>query len=123
MVMTKSGSVPGGPTGIPNPDPITTDQGGPEGIGGRANTVNPPRTRPAEPGGNTAGTGQNADLFDPWGGRSHPGAAATNSANPSGGAGSNVNQPYPDRRLAGTQAASETASGRIMRGGRGRPGK
>src|SRR5690242_5903437 len=97
MALTKM-NTSGGPTGIPNPDPVTVARGGPEGVGGSANTVNPARTRATESAGmDTPGSGVDKDLNDPWGGRAHPGGAASNPANPSGGAGSNVNLPYPTK--------------------------
>jgi hypothetical protein len=139
MALTKSGVAPNaGPTGIPYTDPVTLDQGGPAGVGGSANTVNSPRVKATEPAGSgTPGAGSNTDLFNPWGGN----AAFENSAADSetGETGStsqdnqgpsNVNKPYPaanhlisGTHLPTTPSEAPTGSGRIMRGGRGRPGK
>lgn len=137
MAMTKAGNVPvetRGATGIPNPDPVATAQGGPEGVGGSANTVNSPRVKATEPAGtNTPGAGSNTDLFNPWAGNSAfentPADSETNEtgSTPQTGQGpSNVNEGYPapNHQLTGTHLpTSSPGVGRIMRGGRGRPGK
>jgi hypothetical protein len=126
MALTKL-NTSGGQTGIPNPDPVSTDQGGPEGVGGSANTVNPPRVKATEPAGTgTPGAGSNTNLFNPWAGSGDSQPSQENSA-PQGSQGaSNVNAGYPapNHQLTGTHLPTSTAgTGRIMRGGRGRPGK
>lgn len=114
MAMTKL-STSGGPTGIPNPDPVSTDQGGPEGVGGSNNTVNPARVKATEPAGSgTPGAGANGDLFSPW--HDGKGQPAT-----SGGGGSNVDRPPATHSVTGTALPSGTGAGKgtIRRGGRG----
>ena len=126
MVMTKAGAIGGGPTGIPNPDPVMTERGG-AGAGGGSNMVNPPRTRATEPA-NDPGAGSNTNLFNPWEGSSQSQPTGTNNAPKGGGKPSNVNSGYPapNHLITGTDLPATTGasgSGRIMRGGRGRLGK
>lgn len=130
MAMTKAGNVPvetRGATGIPNSDPVSVAQGGPEGVGGSGNVVNPPRVKATEPAGaNGVGAGSNTNLFNPFAGSSESQPSEANSA-PQGSQGaSNVNEGYPapNHQLTGTHLPTSTGgTGRIMRGGRGRPGK
>lgn len=126
MALTKLNTSASGPTGIPNPDPVSTAQGGPEGVGGSANTINAARVKATEPA-NDPGAGSNTNLFNPWSGSSQSEPSETNTAPAGGGKPSNVNLPYPagNHLITGTDLPSTTgaATGRIMRGGRGRPGK
>lgn len=139
MALTKANTTETrGATGIPNADPVSVAQGGPEGVGGSGNTVNPPRVKATEPAGTgTPGAGSNTDLFNPWAGNSaFENSAAdsetgeTGSTSQDNQGASNVNKPYPapNHLLTGTHLPTTpsdqpTGSGRIMRGGRGRPGK
>ena len=139
MALTKANTTETrGATGIPNPNPVSTAQGGPEGVGGSANTVNSPRVKATEAAGtNTPGAGSNTDLFNPWNGNSaFENSAADSETNETGSTSqdnqgpSNVNKPYPapnhlitGTHLPATPSDQPTGSGRIMRGGRGRPGK
>src|SRR6478609_4376024 len=122
MAMTKAGNIPG-PIGIPNASPVDTAQGGPEGVGGAANTVNPPRVKATEPaGGNTPGAGANTNLFGSFTTAGDHGSTSQANQGPS-----NVNEPYPTGHthpVSGTplpSSPSETpgGTGRVMRGGRG----
>jgi hypothetical protein len=120
MAMTKAGTIPNaGPTGIPYSDPVSLDQGGPPGVGGSADTINPPRVKATEPAGSgTPGAGANTDLFSPW----HDGKGDTGVSDDSGQGGSNVDQAYPASKhlISGTPLPTSSAGqGRIMRGGRG----
>lgn len=134
MAMTKAGTVAGGPTGIPDRDPEATDQGGPAGVGGTSNTINPPRVKATEPGAaGTPGAGANTDLFNPWNnnaafanGPADSETGETGSTSQGNQGASNVNAPYPapthlitGTRLPMTPSDIPKATGKIMRGGRG----